>query len=197
MYTYICISFLCHAVLITVALQYSVKPARVIPPVGSFLQFALEILCICGSIEILGLQFQFYEKSHGYLIVDVQSLSHVQLFATPWATACQASPFFTTSRSLLKLMSTELAMQSIHLISVTLFSSCCQYFLASGSFPMSRLFASGGQNIGTSASVLPINIQGLFPLGFIGLSSLQSKGLLQHHSSTAFSLLYGPTHIRT
>ena len=50
-------------------------------------------------------------------------------------------------------------------------------FSASGSFPMSRLFPSGGQNIGASASVLPINIQDLFPLGFTGWISLQSKGL--------------------
>ena len=59
------------------------------------------------------------------------------------------------------------------------FSSCPQFFPASGSFPMSRLFASGGQSICTSASasVLPANIQGWFPLGLTGLISLQSKGL--------------------
>ena len=61
--------------------------------------------------------------------------------------------------------------------SVTPFSSCLQSFLASGSFPVSQLFASGGQRIGTSASalVLPMNIQGWFPLrltGFISLSLL-------------------------
>ena len=49
--------------------------------------------------------------------------------------------------------------------SVTLFSSCLQSFPASGYFPVSRLFASGGQSIGASTSVLPINIQGWFPLG--------------------------------
>ena len=63
--------------------------------------------------------------------------------------------------------------------SVAPFSSCPQSFPASGSFPISWLFASGGQSIGTSAlaSVLPINIQGWFPLGLTGLISLQSKGL--------------------
>ena len=63
--------------------------------------------------------------------------------------------------------------------------ACPQSLLASGSFPMSQLFASGGQCIGVSASVLPMNIQGWFPLGLAGLISLQSKGLLsllQHHS---------------
>ena len=61
--------------------------------------------------------------------------------------------------------------------SVTPFSSCPQSFLASGSFPMSWLFTSGGQSIGASASVLPMSIQGWFPLGLTGLINLQSKGL--------------------
>ena len=57
--------------------------------------------------------------------------------------------------------------------------SCLQSFPALGSFPMSQLFASGGQSIGASASasVFPMNIQGLFPLGLTGLISLLSKGL--------------------
>ena len=57
--------------------------------------------------------------------------------------------------------------------------SCLQSFSASGSFPMSQLFASGGQSIGVSASasVLPMNIQGWFPLGWTGLIFLMSKGL--------------------
>ena len=63
--------------------------------------------------------------------------------------------------------------------SVVPFSSCPDSFPASGSFPMSRLFASGGQSIGASASasVLPVNIQGSFPMGLISLISLLSKGL--------------------
>ena len=63
--------------------------------------------------------------------------------------------------------------------SVVPFSSCLQSFPASGSFLMSRLFASVGQSTGASvsASVLPMNIQGWFPLGLAGLISLQSKGL--------------------
>ena len=74
--------------------------------------------------------------------------------------------------------------------SVIPFSSCLQSFPASGSFPMSQFFASGGQSIGVSASasVLPMNIQDWFPLGWTGWISLQSKGLsslLQRHSSKA------------
>ena len=59
------------------------------------------------------------------------------------------------------------------------FSSCPQSFPASGSFPINLLFASCDQSIGASASasVLPMNIQGWFPLGLTGLISLQSKGL--------------------
>ena len=67
------------------------------------------------------------------------------------------------------------------------FSSCPQSFPASGSFQMSQLFASGGQSIGVSVStsVLPMNTQDWSPLGQTGWISLQSKGLLQHHSSKA------------
>ena len=61
--------------------------------------------------------------------------------------------------------------------SVIPFSSCLQSFSASGSFPMNPFFASDGQSIGTSTSVLPMNIQDWFPLGLTGLISLQSKGL--------------------
>ena len=70
--------------------------------------------------------------------------------------------------------------------SSTPFSSCPQSFLASGSFSMNRLFASGSPSIGasTSASVLTMNIQGWFPLGKTGLISLPSKGLSKVFSST-------------
>ena len=70
--------------------------------------------------------------------------------------------------------------------SVAPFSSCPQSFPASGSFQMSQLFASGGQNTGVSAStsVLPMNTQDLFPLGWIGWISLQSKGLSRVLSNT-------------
>ena len=65
--------------------------------------------------------------------------------------------------------------------------SCPQSFPASGSFQMSQLSASGGQSIGVSASasVLPINIQDWFPLGWIGWISLQSKGLSRVFSNTS------------
>ena len=64
------------------------------------------------------------------------------------------------------------------------FSSCLQSFPASGSFPMSQLFASGGQSIGVSASALTMNIQDWFPLGWTGWIILQSKGLSRVFSNT-------------
>ena len=87
--------------------------------------------------------------------------------------------------------------------SVIPFSSCLQSFLASGSFPMSQFFTSGGQSIGASASalVLPMNIQDWFPLGLTGWISLQSKGLsrvfsnttVQKHQFFGAQLSCGPT----
>ena len=109
---------------------------------------------------------------------SVQSLSRVRVFATPWTAAHQASLSITNFRSLLKPMSTESVMPS-KASSVIPFSSHLQSFPASGSFPMSQLFASGGQSIGVSAStsVLPMNTQDWSPLGWTGWISLQSKGL--------------------
>ena len=84
--------------------------------------------------------------------VDVQSLSRVRLFATPWTVACQVSLPLMISQSLLKFMSVESVMPSNHLI-------LCHSFLLPSIFPsirvfpMSQLFASGGQSIRVSASV--------------------------------------------
>ena len=121
-----------------------------------------------------------------YIIVVVQSLSHVQLFATPWTAARQVSLSFTISQSLLKLMSIESVIPSNHLFFCHPLFLLLSIFPASGSFLMSQLFASGGQSIGASASasVLPINIHDWLPLGLTGLISLQSKGLTSVFSNT-------------
>ena len=86
---------------------------------------------------------------------------------------------FTISWSLLRFMATESVMLPNHLPCAGPFSFCFQSFPASRSLPMSRLFTSGGQSVGAlaSASGLPTNIQGWFPLRLTGLISLQSKGL--------------------
>ena len=100
-------------------------------------------------------------------VVFVQSLSHVQLFATRWTVAHQASLSFTISRSWLKLMSMSQWCHPAISSSFVPFSSCPQSFPASGSSPVSQLFTSGGQSIGASASasVLSVNIQSWFLLG--------------------------------
>ena len=117
----------------------------------------------------------------------VQLLSHVQLFVIPWTAARQASLSLTISQSLLNSCPSSQWCHPTMSFSVIPFSSCLQSVPASGSFPMSQFFKSGGQSIGASASasVLPMNIQGWFPLGLTGLISLLFKGLsslLQHHS---------------
>jgi len=102
-----------------------------------------------------------------------------------------------------KFMSIELVMPSNHLILFTHFSFCLQFFPASGSFPVSRLFTSCSRNIGasSSASVLQMNTQNWSPLGLIGWISLPSMVLSRVFSNTAMQrlqfealwLLYGPT----
>ena len=123
--------------------------------------------------------------------------------AKPWTAACQASLSFTMSQSLLKLMSIESLRPSNHPI------LCCPLLFLPSVFPSIRvfshqgLFTSAGQSIGASAlvSILPVNIQCLFPLRLTGLISLQFKDFqepsptpqLKSINSSALSLLYGPT----
>ena len=132
-------------------------------------------------------------------------LSHVQLFVAPWTAACQAP----CPSLCLKVCSNScpLSWWCYLTISSSMDSfSCPQSFPASRSFPMSQLFASGGQSVGASVSVLPMNIQGLFPLGLTGLISLQFKGLSRvfssttvwkHHSFCAQPSLWSNSHIHT
>ena len=117
---------------------------------------------------------------------SVQSLSHVWLFVTPWTAARQASLSITNSWCLLKLMSIELVMPSNCL---TLY---CPLLLPPSIFPSIKVFSNElvlhirWPRIGVSAStsVLLLNIQDWFPLGWTGWISLQSKGLLSIFSST-------------
>ena len=117
---------------------------------------------------------------------SVQLLSHVRLFATPWITACQASLSITNSWSLLKLMPIESVMPSSHLILCLPLLLLPSILPSIRSFPMSQLFAWGGQSTGVSASasVLPMNTQDWSPLGWTGWISLQSKGLSRVFSNT-------------
>ena len=126
---------------------------------------------------------------------SVQSLSRVWLFVTPCHSLCDPtlcepqharppcpSPTPGVHQNSCPLNRCHPTISSF----VIPFSSCPQSFPASGSFPMSQLFASGGQSIGVSAStsVLPMNTQDWSPLGWTGWISLQSKGLSRIFSKT-------------
>ena len=116
---------------------------------------------------------------------SVQSLSHVRLFATPWIAARQASLSITNSRSSLRLMSISQWCHPAISSSVIPFSSCPQSFRASGSFPMSQLFAWGGQSWSFSFSISPSNEHpGLISFRMDWLDLLAVQGT-EHHSSKA------------
>ena len=131
--------------------------------------------------------------------VVVQSLSHV--FAAPWTAARQASLSFTISWSLLRLTSIESMMPSNHLI------LCCPLLVLPSIFPSIRVsFSESALQISSirasvSASVLPMSIQGWFPLGLTGLISCYPRDSQESSpapqfesiSSSVLSLLYGPT----
>ena len=119
---------------------------------------------------------------------SVQSLSRVQLFATPGIAARQASMSIINSRSSLSLTSIESVMPSSHLILCHPLLLLPQSFPASESFPMSQLFTWGGQSTGVSllASFLPKKSQGWSPSEWTGWISLQSKGLSRVFSNTTY-----------
>ena len=113
-----------------------------------------------------------YLETHIHLIIYLYRCSVTKscpIFSTWWTVAHQAPLSSAISRSLLILMSIELVMLSNHPDSVTPLSFCFQSFPASGAFPVSQLFTSGGQSIGASATALPMNIQGWFPSGWLVL----------------------------
>ena len=128
-------------------------------------------------------------------------LSHsvVWLFVTPWTAACQASLSIIISWSLLKLMSTELVMPSNHLILWCPFSFCLQSFPASGSFPVSQFFTTGGPKFWRLRfNISPFNeYSGLisFRIPCNPRNSQQSSPTPQFKSinSLVLSFLYGPT----
>ena len=134
---------------------------------------------------------------------SVQLLSHVWLFATPWTAALQGPLSITNSWSLFKLMSIESVMPSNHHI------LCHPLLLLPSIIPSIRVFSNKSVlHIRwpkywsfASTSVLPMNIQDWFPLGWTGWISLQSKGLervssnttVQSINSSALNFLYSPT----
>ena len=117
---------------------------------------------------------------------SVQLLSLVRLFGTPWIAARQASLSITNPRSSPRLTSICQRCHPAISSSVVPFSTCPQSLPASEPFPMSQLFARGGQSTGVSAlaSFLPKKSQGWSPSEWTGWISLQSKGLSRVFSNT-------------
>ena len=129
----------------------------------------------CGRCFQLFL-YSLQSIHHSVPFRSVQSLSRVWLFATPWIAAHQASLSITNSRSSLKLMSIESVMPSSHLILCRPLLLLPQIPPSIRVFPMSQLFAWGGQSSGVSAlaSFLPKNTQDWSPLEWAGWISYAS-----------------------
>ena len=152
---------------------------------GQFTVFTFSTLLFHERNKILFLKIFFS--------IVVQSLSHVQLFTTPWTVECQASLSFTISWSLLKLMSIESVMSFSHRI------LCCPLRLLPSVFPSIRVFSNElalrirwPKHWSFSFSNSPSNeYSGLFPLGLTGLISFTVQetlmSLLQHHNSKLIS----------
>ena len=121
---------------------------------------------------------------------SAQSLSRVRLFVTPWTTARQASKSITNSQRPPRPMSIESVMPSNHLILCHPLLLLPSIFPSIRSFQMSQFFTSGGHSIGvsTSASVLPMNIQDWFPLGWTGcerVTGRKARGLQMEETGSA------------
>ena len=141
-----------------------------------------------GTLSSWVLEDSLFYSNFGEFIYfsSVQWLGHVRLFATPWIAACQASLSITNSQSSLKLMSIESVMPSSHLILSRPLLLLPPISPASESFPMSQLFAWGGQSARVSAlaSLLPKKSQDWSPSEWTGWISSQSKGLSGVFSNT-------------
>ena len=153
------------------------------------------------KIFFLSTIFFFFSVQFSRSLVSVSLRPHEPQHARP---SCQSPPPRVYPNSCPLNWWCQLTISS----SVVASSSCLQSFPPSGSFQMSQLFAKDGQNIGVSSSmsVLPMNTQDWFPLGWTGWITLQSKGLsrvffsttVQKHQSYSTQLsLYSNSHIHT
>ena len=147
--------------------------------------------------KVIQLYTHTYTHTHIYILFFKQFFFHLgysaefspQMCMTLWDPMNYSTPGFPLHHQLLELAQTHVhrvsnAIQPSH--PVICLSSHLQSFPASGSFPVTQFFTSGGQRFGASvsASVLPMNIRDWFPLGLTGLISLQFKGLSRVFSNT-------------
>ena len=162
-------------------------------------------MCVCISCMCVYIAYICISVCIQYMYICVYIFSSVTqsclILCDPMNRSTTGSLSNTNSRSLPKLMSIESVMLSKHFILFRPFSSCPQFFPASGSFEMSQLFTSGGQSSGASASVPPMSIQDWSPSEWTCWISLQSKGLsrvfskpqFKSISSLVLSFPYSPT----
>ena len=148
----------------------------------SVISFCLFILCSWILDASWTVKQLIFRRIQGFVVV--QLLSHIWLFVTPWTVSRQASCPSPTPGAYSNSCSSIGWCHPTISASVIPFSSCPQYFPASGSFPICQFFASCGQSIGVSASVLPMTIQDWFLLALTSLISLQSKGLSRVFSNS-------------
>ena len=158
---------------------------------GNYVCFPCLWVYFCSANQFVCIIFYFLNYLHVCLATlsgfsSVQSLSHVQLFATPWIAAHQASLSITSSQSSTNSCPPSRWCHPTISSSVVPFSSCSQSLPASESFKMSQLFTWGGQSTGVSALALflPKNTQDWSPLEWTGWISLQTKGLSRVFSNT-------------
>ena len=153
------------------------------PRAEAFYQLLITSICMTEQLNWTELNTPFQRDSvqFSYSVVSnslwPHGLQHTRL-------PCSSPTPSTNSNSCLSSRWCHPTISS----SVVTFSSCLHSFPASGYFPMSQFFTSGGQNIGASASVLPVNVQDWFPLGWTGWISLQSKGLSRIFSNTTVQM---------
>ena len=144
-------------------------------------------LIIINNFTLPEMNVLFLKYFYWYIFFSsVHSLSRVPLFVTPWMQHTRPPCPSPTPRVYSNSCPLSQWCRPTISSSVIPFFSHLQSFPTSGSFQMSQFFASGGQSIGVSASasVLPMNIQDWFPLGWTGWISLQSKGLSRAFSNT-------------
>ena len=158
------------------ALQFRIRPSKKYSESTSFRIDWLDLLAVQGSLKSL-------LKDHSLKILILFLWA---FFVIPWTAVLQAFLSVIISWSLLKFMTIESVMPPNHLILCFPLLFPLSIFPSIRIFSSGRLFSSGGQSIGTSvsASALPVNSQGWFPLGWTGWTSLQSKGLSRVFSNT-------------
>ena len=180
----------CHPTISSSVVPFSSRlqsfPASGSFPMSLFFASSGQSIRASASAWILPMNIQDWFPLGLTGFISLQSKGLSRIFSNTTVQILWHSSFFTVQLSYPSSWWCHPTISS----SVVPISSCLQSFPASGSFPLSQFFTSCGQNIGVLplASVLPVNIQDWFPLGWTGLISLQSKGLSRIFSNTTVEM---------